>query len=118
MGAKFDYPRLRAADTKDRDDKIFDDYLTASKKLTKKFADRGTSGDAELKKQKRILADQTVSKMKKSKDAMIKDLDLAKKYGKDAYKARSFGTGKKAGGKVMKMRGGGLATRGTSFTIR
>ena len=27
-------------------------------------------------------------------------------------------TGKKAGGKVMKMRGGGLATRGTSFTIR
>ena len=26
--------------------------------------------------------------------------------------------GKKAGGKVMKMRGGGLATKGTNFSIR
>ena len=35
----------------------------------------------------------------------------AKKMIEQAY-------GKKRGGKVMKMRGGGLATRGTSFTIR
>ena len=26
--------------------------------------------------------------------------------------------GKKAGGKVMKMRGGGMATQGTKFSIR
>ncbi len=31
---------------------------------------------------------------------------------------KTMNIGKKAGGKVMKMRGGGLATRGTSFTIR
>ena len=51
-------------------------------------------------------------------DAEKKDLDLVAQYGKDAYKVRGFASGKKAGGKVMKMRGGGLATQGTKFSIR
>ena len=31
---------------------------------------------------------------------------------------RQMKVGKKAGGKVMKMRGGGMATQGTKFSIR
>tara|TARA_R100001163_G_scaffold52201_1_gene39575 strand:- start:684 stop:1055 length:372 start_codon:yes stop_codon:yes gene_type:complete len=123
MGLKLDYPSLRATAIKDeKANKISDDYFKARKKLNKKFADRGTSGDAELEKQQMRLLEKAMIKMGEAGIAERKDLDLAKKYGKDAYKARSFGqyTGKKAGGKVkvMKMRGGGLATQGTKFSIR
>ena len=94
------------------------DFEAGRKKLKEKFADRGTSGAAEQEKQEIRQLDKTIRNLRKVMDAEKKDLGLAAQYGKDAYKARSFASGKKAGGKVMKMRGGGLATRGTSFTIR
>tara|TARA_R100000388_G_C7088942_1_gene86805 strand:+ start:49 stop:408 length:360 start_codon:yes stop_codon:yes gene_type:complete len=119
MGIKIDYPRLRATEkAAEKKKKIFSDFEEGRKKLKEKFADRGTSGAAEQEKQEIRLLDKTIGKLTKVKGAEKKDLDLVSQYGKDAYKAKSFASGKKAGGKVMKMRGGGLATRGTSFTIR
>jgi len=121
MGIKIDYPRLRAKErAEEKSKKITSDFVAGRKKLKEKFADRGTSGAAEQKKQELRQLEKTMIKMGELGIAERKDLDLAKKYGKDAYKARSFASGKKAGGKVkvMKMRGGGLATQGTKFSIR
>ena len=119
MGIKIDYPRLTATErAAEKKKKIFSDFEAGRKKLKEKFADRGTSGAAEQEKQEIRQLDKTIKNLRKVMDAEQKDLDLVSQYGKDAYKARGFASGKKAGGKVMKMRGGGLATRGTSFTIR
>jgi len=48
----------------------------------------------------------------KSETLDIKDPDFMDKV------IRQMKVGKKAGGKVMKMRGGGIATQGTKFSIR
>tara|TARA_R100000995_G_C3423958_1_gene95296 strand:- start:284 stop:649 length:366 start_codon:yes stop_codon:yes gene_type:complete len=121
MGIKIDYPRLTATErAAEKKKKIFSDFESGRKKLKEKFADRGTSGAAEQEKQEVRQLDKTLGKLRKVMDAEKKDLDLVTRYGKDAYKSRSFASGKKAGGKVkvMKMRGGGLATQGTKFSIR
>jgi len=95
----------------------------------KRWEDRGTSGQAERMKERKLI-----------EDAYEKDYDLKKRYGKDAPKARTFGIdptaakdmnlsgkfdmtnkelrekfGKKAGGKIKKskkVRGAGIAKRG------
>ena len=66
--------------------------------------------------------DMTKKKIQKDFD---RDKDLLLSYGVDAPKARSFMSkdkknplGMNKGGKVMKMRGGGMATQGTKFSIR
>jgi hypothetical protein len=98
--------------------------------VTKKFAERGTSGAAEAKKQKKAIEKKAFA-----------DLDNVERYGKDAPKGRSFGqktqpkqgemkgkvpllrkTGPdsdtlttkamKKGGGVKKMMGGGMAKKG------
>lgn len=68
-------------------------------------------------------------KLKSELRKLIKDIDTDKTKGKGPTLQLSdpdflekfrkqMNIGKKAGGKVMKMRGGGLATRGTNFSIR
>jgi len=66
---------------------------------------------------KKFLAEGGVDKLfKKGKGRgetiSIKDPNVIDKFEK------AMKIGKKAGGKVMKMRGGGLATQGTKFSIR
>ena len=60
------------------------DLMDERLRLRKKFTGRGTSGSAQFRKEMAELE----SKMQKKFDI---DKDLAKKYGKDAYKSRDFG---------------------------
>ena len=55
------------------------------KKLREKFKGRGTSGDAEFRKQKGALEEKFDKKY-------FSDMKMATKYGKDAYKSQAFGT--------------------------
>ena len=54
------------------------------KKLREKFKGRGTSGDAEFRKQKTALENKFQKKF-------TTDVGMARKYGKDAYKSQAFG---------------------------
>jgi hypothetical protein len=107
------------------------DLMDERLRLRKKFTGRGTAGSAQFRKE---MAELT-SKMQKKFDI---DQDLAKKYGKDAYKSRAFGlspiadknksrktlpkkrqgfVGRKAEEmkkRMTKMRGGGLARSGSA----
>jgi len=92
--------------------KIVDDSLKRDKKIKKKYEDRGGVGEGQANKE-----------LEKERDEYHKDYNLVSYYGKDAPKARSFNTRRKAsGGKVKKMgmggkcRGMGAATRGGAFT--
>tara|TARA_R100000234_G_scaffold119982_1_gene104674 strand:- start:2121 stop:2648 length:528 start_codon:yes stop_codon:yes gene_type:complete len=60
------------------------DFFDEKQRLRKKFTGRGTSGAAQYRKEILDLE----SKMQKKFDI---DKDMAKKYGKDAYKSRAFG---------------------------
>ena len=92
--------------------KIVDDSIERDKKIKEKYEDRGGVGEGQANKE-----------LKKEEKEYGKDVNLIDKYGKDAPKARSFNTRRKAsGGKVKKMgtggkcRGMGAATRGGAFT--
>mgnify|MGYP003121652433 CR=1 FL=1 len=107
------------------------DFMDEKQRLRKKFTGRGTAGSAQYRKE----ISELDSKMQKKFDI---DQDLAKKYGKDAYKSRAFGVSpiadknksrktlpKKRQGfvgrkseemkkRMTKMRGGGLAKSGSA----
>jgi len=107
------------------------DFMDEKQRLRKKFTGRGTAGSTQYRKKLSELE----SKMQKKFDI---DQDLAKKYGKDAYKSRAFGVspiadknksrktlpkkrqgfvGRKAEEmkkRMTKMRGGGLAKSGSA----
>ena len=74
--------------------------------VTKKFAERGTSGAAEAKKQKKAIEKKAFA-----------DLDNVDRYGKDAPKGRSFGQ-KTQPKKVKKMASGGNVCRGMGAAKR
>ena len=74
--------------------------------VTKKFAERGTSGAAEAKKQ-RLAVD----------SKMVADVENVDRYGKDAPKGRSFGQ-KTQPKKVKKMASGGNVCRGMGAAKR
>ena len=77
-------------------------------RLRKKFTGRGTAGSEQFRKEMSELT----SKMYKKFDI---DQDLARKYGKDAYKSRAFGVSPIADkNKSRKMRGGGIAKSGSA----
>tara|TARA_R100000657_G_C4554604_1_gene25984 strand:+ start:58 stop:495 length:438 start_codon:yes stop_codon:yes gene_type:complete len=87
---------------------------------------------SEIRAKNQLLYDNAIKELNRDKSLLLN-------YGTDAMKARSFGVdtatkkkdaleslkkranldlGAKRGGRIMKMRGGGLATRGTKFSIR
>ena len=74
--------------------------------IDKKFAERGTSGAAEAKKQ-RLAVD----------SKMVADVENVDRYGKDAPKGRSFGQ-KTQPKKVKKMASGGNVCRGMGAAKR
>ena len=77
--------------------KIVDDSLKRDKKIKEKYEDRGGVGEGQANKE-----------LEKEKGEYFKDYDLVSYYGKDAPKARSFNTRRKAsGGKVTKKKYGG-----------
>ena len=101
-----------ARSSKNLFNKVVDDSLERDKKIEEKYEDRGGVGERQKEKE-----------LEKEAEEFVKDYNLVSYYGKDAPKARSFNTRRKAsGGKVTKMgmggkcRGMGAATRGGAFT--
>ena len=106
-GPKASETKRRRLQQSNYDDKLID----------KKYAERGTSGAAQAKKEKDAMLEK-----------LVDDLENIRSYGKDAPKGRSFGqktrgkqgkmiTGKAKGGKVNNYEHGGcvMAGRGGSF---
>lgn len=63
--------------------RAFKTYRDAKERIKKKYEDRGESGKEQMEKELEV-----IEKEKR------KDFALEKEYGKDAYKAKSFGTRK------------------------
>ena len=96
--------------------KSFEKKVAARKKSADKWRGRGTSGEAEEKKEFDASQDVETKEDRKSFDGLYIDMENARKYGRDAYTSRDFGKPKtvgkfKHGGKVGG-RGDGIATKG------
>ena len=92
--------------------KSFEKKVAARKKSADKWRGRGTSGEAEEKKEFDASQDVETKEDRKSFDGLYIDMENARKYGRDAYKSRAFGKPKtvgklKRGGKVDGYKKGG-----------